>query len=336
MNEHAKPDRAAQRSKRLDAEPGATAHDGQTGPRPPAYRRAAPIKFPKSAPVEAVAAAVFAASCRQWRANEAAALDGRQPEGIHQLRVGLRRAKSAATLFKSALTADQFHWITAEASWALSVVADARDWDVFIGELLQPVQHALPGETTLTMLAGAAADARTHAYQTARVGLRSSRYAHFCADFEGFLADGLLGDVRRTDGQSIRPVATELLSQRHRKAMKRGRGLATLPAAERHRVRIVLKKLRYAVEFFGSLYPAKTTAAYKRSLKRMQNNLGHLNDIAVADRLLVSLPIPLGDAKALGTASGIVRGWYAQRLVQVEPVTLADWRRLRRAKPFWE
>ena len=304
--------------------------------RPPPWFKASPLKLSKSAAIDTVAPVVFAACWRHWQANEAAALDGRDPEGVHQLRVGLRRAKSAATLFKTALTPEQFAWITGEASWALSVVGDARDWDVFVTELLRPVRRAVPDDGALATLEAAARRARDAAYADARAGLRSERYAAFCADFETFLAAGHHPAPRGRGKKKLRPVASALLARRHKRAMKRGGDLATLSTPQRHQVRIALKKLRYAVEFFGSIYPAKRTATYKRRLKRMQDDLGHLNDIAVAERLLAALPAPARQRRDIYTASGLVRGWYARRLAQIEPAILADWRKLRRTKPFWE
>ena len=75
------------------------------------------------------------------------------------------------------------------------------------------------------------------------------------------------------------------MAKRHRKALKRGRDFARLTPVERHRLRIALKKLRYATEFFHSPYPKKRTHAYLAALKELQDTLGHLNDVAVAETL---------------------------------------------------
>ena len=66
---------------------------------------------------------------------------------------------------------------------------------------------------------------------------------------------------------------------------------AQLSADERHRLRIALKKLRYATEFFEALYPKKHTKPYLAALKDLQDGLGHLNDVAVAQRLIDSLVV---------------------------------------------
>jgi CHAD domain-containing protein len=51
--------------------------------------------------------AIFESCFDQWLANQAAALDGRDPEGVHQMRVGLRRLRSALSIFKKLIPKSQ-------------------------------------------------------------------------------------------------------------------------------------------------------------------------------------------------------------------------------------
>jgi CHAD domain-containing protein len=53
-----------------------------------------------------------------------------------------------------------------------------------------------------------------------------------------------------------------LINFRWRKVHKKGKALAQLDATSRHKLRIQAKKLRYAAEFFASLFSTK------RALKR--------------------------------------------------------------------
>ena len=107
---------------------------------------------------------------------------------------------------------------------------------------------------------------------------------------------------------------------------------------ERHQLRIALKKLRYAAEFFGSLYPRKRTDKYIEALKRLQDDLGHLNDVSVAERLVGDL---LGQSAAnarrgaLQRAAGLVLGWYAHGAHAVEKETVRKWMSFTEQKPFW-
>lgn len=56
---------------------------------------------------------------------------------------------------------------------------------------------------------------------------------------------------------------------------------------ERHRFRILVKKLRYGAEFFGPLYrrPEKTRR-FARRLEKLQDHLGYLTDAQTAERIL--------------------------------------------------
>jgi len=103
-------------------------------------------------------------------------------------------------------------------------------------------------------------------------------------------------------------------------------------------VRIALKKLRYGIDFFADLFPGKRVARFREAATRMQERLGHLNDVAVAGRLareLVGTPDPGARAgPALG--GGLLVGWYAHQVGGLEPETLEAWKAFKRLEPFWD
>ena len=57
----------------------------------------------------------------------------------------------------------------------------------------------------------------------------------------------------------------------------------------RHKLRVRAKRLRYASEFFAPLFKASGRKAFLASLKRMQDELGELNDVAMARERLPRL-----------------------------------------------
>jgi triphosphatase len=91
-----------------------------------------------------------------------------------------------------------------------------------------------------------------------------------------------------------RPVAdaaSEELSRRTKKIHKQGRHLAKLDAQHLHKLRIRVKKLRYATEFFAGAFPSTKKSARRRTkfvvkLKAMQDALGDINDIRVHQGLV--------------------------------------------------
>jgi len=122
-------------------------------------------------------------------------------------------------------------------------------------------------------------------------------------------------DEERRDALS-RPVsefAAEALHERHRKLMTRGRHLPDLDPNNRHRARIAAKKLRYAMEFFATLYEKKTLRNYAATLAQLQDDLGWRNDLAVADRLLRDLAATAPDTVV---SAAYARGFLASRMAE--------------------
>ena len=65
-----------------------------------------------------------------------------------------------------------------------------------------------------------------------------------------------------------------------------GRYFNKFSPEERHQPQIDRKKLRHTAEFFRSLYRKKRQIAYFHALSQLQDSLGRMNYIAVADQLL--------------------------------------------------
>ena len=283
---------------------------------------------------------VFRACGQHWLANHAAVLDGSDPEGVHQMRVALRRLRSALSLFKGVLSPDDATWLQTEAKALIGDLGAARDWDVFSDELLQPVIDARPDDSDLGALRDAVEDARRSGYDRARAALQSPRYTAFVLEFNAWL-EGSGWRNHQSAAELERPLidlADRLLQKRHKNAMKLGRRFKHLSDEALHELRIALKKLRYAAEFFVSLYAKKRSKPYIRALRQLQDDLGHLNDVAVAEVRLRGLT-DAGSSNSLGTlttGAGLVLGWYAQALEAVRPRIADDWHRFVDTKPFWQ
>ena len=104
--------------------------------------------------------------------------------------------------------------------------------------------------------------------------------------------------------------AAGVLAQRHKKVLKAGAPLAELDAAGLHALRIEIKKLRYAAEFFSALYDKKDVREYLNALAALQELLGGLNDAATVERLLEPLRETEGSGQRL-EGVGLLRGWTA-------------------------
>lgn len=265
----------------------------------------------------------------QALANLAAAADGRDPEGVHQLRVALRRLRSGLALFKGQLD-EPARAMDAKAGRALKQLGAARDLDVFLLETLPPVAAANPDSAGLARLESIARKQQAKAYGRVRALIAERRFNRFLLDV---LLAGRTGGLTTTGADTkLGSLAPRLLQKRHKKLLKAGKTFETLSLEERHDVRIALKKVRYACDFFRSLYPAERTKPYLKCLSKLQNQLGYLNDAAVADRLVDGLAKsdPLAQAGAAA-----VKAWFLERLDDVEPTSNRIWRQFVEARPFW-
>jgi inorganic triphosphatase YgiF len=310
----------------------------------PAWVRGETVALDPEMTVDDAMAAVLSACLQHWGANEAAALDGSDPEGVHQMRVGLRRFRSALAVFGNLLPEAQLEWLKNEGKWAINVLGPARDWDVFQADLLAPLEASRPDDSDFAGLREAARERQATAYGQLRESLATPRYTHFLLRLGGWLEDrgwqaaDLSKDRRTALEQPLLALADKLLAKRHRQVMKLGKGFKKLTIAERHELRIAVKKLRYATEFFRGLYPAKRSKDYLAALRGLQESLGHLNDVAVAEHLLADLTEnspPGSGARKLERAAGKVIGWYSRALLDFEPEMRQTWKAFAATDPFW-
>ena len=120
--------------------------------------------------------------------------------------------------------------------------------------------------------------------------------------------------------QELGEFARQRLKARARQARRLAARHQELDPAERHRMRICFKKLRYAVEFFTPLLPTKRLKPYLQALSRLQDELGLINDHVTAQTLL--------DEALQSRPPGPIHGWIAGRhalLVSELPEALEIW-----------
>lgn len=270
-----------------------------------------------------------------WTSNQEGALLSDNPENIHQIRVALRRLRSLLPQFKSAIPRESYADIAEELKWLANALGPARNWDVFVTQTLPPILRQFPSDQGLKDLFQEACKAQAAARDDAHMALRSRRYDRMLLTLGTWLmADGWHGHLGEEQKQRLDAPILELarhtLASCHKTVHQHGRELLAMPAEERHQVRIAVKKLRYATEFFASLFPHKATRRYIEALSVLQDELGVLNDAATTDILLQHLVTPA--TAALGTVSG----WCAHGVVMHLASMDKAWHRFYRCRPFWK
>jgi CHAD domain-containing protein len=225
--------------------------------------------------------------------------------------------------------------VTEDLRWFVGELGPARDWDVFLGEILPPVMAVMPEEKGLVWLQRQAERICREKREQACAAAAGQRYNEIMLSLGAWLwrAPWRTAEVAADLDRPLPVFAAKMLDRRYRQVCRRGRHLKALTVAQRHELRIAAKKLRYAAEFFSGLYPGKETKRYIQALSRLQDEFGALNDQAVAGTLLAQIGT---GSRLRDRASGLIIGWYACKShAQLADMAL-EWKRFRHCGIFWE
>jgi inorganic triphosphatase YgiF len=304
---------------------------------PESVRASAP-EFDDDATLDSAIAALLKQSLAHFLANGPACHSADHVEAVHQIRVALRRMRSLLKLLGRSFPSPEIAYLGAEAKRLADAFGDARDWTVFADLVEAGPARNLPDVPGLAALVAQARE-RAEAGLAQGIGaLAAASATRFVLTLQLYVAmNGWRNAAPEAELRALlAPVtgfAARALEQSYRRLKKRARGFDDMSAEHRHSVRIALKQMRYAVDFFGHLFGSGAAKAYVAQAAGLQDMLGEANDAAVAARLVSRLDVA-GDP-ALGFAAGAVVGWCGRGGLVDEPALRAAWKKLRKADRFW-
>ena len=250
----------------------------------------------------------IAMSCLEHlQQNHHGTLTRDDPEYIHQMRVATRRLRASLHLFAPALPERLGESLRMPLAALMTHLAHAHDLDVLLTEIANPVLAALPNEPRLPALASDITNRRYVARAQALALLAAPDYGRtLLAALES------LHPVPATDTAAIplQAFASERLHRLHRKLRRLAAAAELQDPASLHALRIGVKRLRYALEFFAPLAPERAFSRVLKRLAALQNTLGQLNDLANAGALLMDCA---GDDPRLREAVTLIGGWHGPR-----------------------
>jgi CHAD domain-containing protein len=269
--------------------------------------------------------------------------EGRDPEGVHQARVGLRRVRVAFTSFGDAFRAPLTEEMSERARTLARALGATREIDVFTNDMLPPIEEAMPNLAGMDVLKLALEDVRARAWTESVALVRSALFLDFVRHLEDYgqsraWRDGADSDRRAGFIEDAVDRAMETLDARLDKARDRAKDLDDLDERERHKLRIALKKLRYSAEFFAPLFKAKRVDKFADRLSDLQDAFGDMNDAATIDTVLhrISEHAPASIERArLAECTAFVHGWHRARVGRTWKKAREEWREFEQAKPFW-
>jgi len=269
--------------------------------------------------------------------NERCLLATGNGEAVHQMRVALRRLRSALKVFRPVLDTPRLAEIKADLRWLLEHLGPARDADVFLAEIIDPVVARHPNDSALAALRGHWQADRDAKLRAACDAVASRRFAELVLGLGQWVEVGdWLGSPdhprRRRLDAPIAPFALARLDKAVGKLIRvSGDNLGRLAPEELHAVRIQGKQVRYTGEFFATLVPRKTMKVFLAELSELQDFLGQINDISVAVPKLSGRHAEGGKSRA----AGLVAGWHQSRRAQLLASAEKSWKRWRNSPLPW-
>ena len=309
------PGQARRAARVVGAAPGVTAAEVPAfsealcalGRRPGDYSNKVDTDITAAMPASQAAATILLRLLDTIDANVGGVLADTDTEFLHDLRVSVRRTRSALKLFgdvlvtaaagpagPAVLTGEEVGFFAAEFKWVGDLTTPTRDLDV----------HLLDFDDTARTLNAAKPDDlepfRTYLEQRRRRefraltrGLRSARFTELRSSWRAKLTAIKDGDPAAGPGGTTGALAAERTRTAFAKVARRGAAItAESPAESLHDLRKRCKELRYALEFFAPLYDRAAQAKVVGELKRLQDCLGEFQDTEVQ----------IGEIRALATA----------------------------------
>lgn len=238
--------------------------------------KATPVELDADVSVAEGFSAIVIACLKHFRMNEPLLVAERNAEALHQLRVSIRRLRTALWLFRPVLKGGEFNRFDDQLRAFTRELGAARNIDVILAAMAagDPVRSHLETD-------------RGHLYGKILRKLGSTRFHGFILDLVAWVRVGDWRGGKRAD-KPLLPFALKRLDRLWSRIEDRGGDLAHLSETDRHHLRIDAKKIRYALEFLRApLGPdSKAQSKFIRKAEGVQEWLGRLNDLATREKLL--------------------------------------------------
>ncbi len=302
--------------------------------------KALPIELGRRPRFRGTALRVFEAGSDQLRANMEGARRGEDPEYVHQMRVAIRRLRTALRFFRGVLPGQASDALRAELRWLFGLLGPVREYDVALAQVLPTLEP----EKGLVLLRKELEEARlTHLARLA-AALDSARYGRLLSAL--LEQQAALAQLEpQAESAKLKPRARKRLEKILRRVerlhpavdawLESGADPRSSKVQTLHALRKELKKLRYASDFVQDAFPKRARRKYLRRLSALQDVLGELQDRDVNEGLLSRHLKAVPERAGRGRIRAQVQATLTARASAAVDVLGEAFRDFEKTKPFW-
>ncbi len=222
---------------------------------------------------QACVAHVLASADYAYKSND--------PEGVHELRVSIRRMRAAFAIFRGAMPQSYRFRIRDELRVLQRKLGMTREWDVLVEETIASMPRRLRKQRSSEHLVQTAQTRRVEGYERAHAALRNPHYTDLLLRLASWIESQFGFGAPPTRERKWKPnvlagpaprFASEVMRAYHGKVQKLGKKIRKLDTAELHRLRIRIKiftrnGIHFARKRFNSI-PAPFVTSPTRSRQR--------------------------------------------------------------------
>ncbi len=251
-------------------------------------------------------------------------------EFLHDLRVSVRRTRSAFNQFKGLFPAVELAPFREGFAWLGNITGPTRDLDVYLLKYPDYVQR-LPENhrQDLVPFHDFLKQRQAQEQETLAALLEGAKSSNLFDHWQEFLDQERDPDPALPEAElPVKEVADRRIWKLFKRCLKEGQAISDdTPAEALHELRKTCKKLRYMLEFFQSLYPAGDMASLIKPLKALQDNLGDFNDFEVQSEAMHSFGVEMAKAQKAPPATLLAMGMLAENLRHQQHQTRQEFKR---------
>lgn len=268
-----------------------------------------------------------------FRLNFKEFIQNKDPEMLHQLRVSLRRLRCAMGFLKKISPSHELDELMQIAKNIGSVLGPVRELDVLREFITSKVLSEPNNLDTFESLLNYLDRLREEEFLKTLPKLNNVIEGTFCNNIKYLSLNDYQNIFLDNKNPSILEFSKNILEKLHKKSLSTKRDLNVLTDKEKHELRILLKKLRYATEFFRNFFGHKKAKKFITIICKLQDLLGSKNDSLATKRLLSKIESFSG--VNISESSRIVQDYSDRVCLNLESELLSTWKCFKKAQLYW-